>query len=548
MTDSRVEEVLRRQSQLEAERATWEGHWTEVAERVLPRQRDFQNQKRIGGEKLNEKVFDSTAPLGLERFAAAMDSLLTPRNQRWHELTMHDEDSQSPEVRQYLYDVTSTLFAARYCPAANFASQAHELYLSLGAFGTGALFIDDDLGRSIRYRSIALAELFIAESFTGMVDTVYRKFEWTARQAYQKFGDALPPAILSAKEVTPDRKFEFIHCVQPNEEIVAGRKDYRGMAFASYYVSIEGRVMLGEGGYRTMPYAVSRYVTSSREKYGRSPAMTVLADIKGVNEQKKTILRTGQLSAEPPILLSDEGSLTAFRMKPGALIYGGLDATGAEMAKPFQVGANMPISLELIQEDRKVINDAFLVTLFQILVDTPDMTATQAMLRAQEKGELLTPTVGRQQSEFLGPTIERELDILSAAGVLPPMPDAIKGRNVKITYDSPMSRAQRASEGVAIMNTLTQALEMAQVDPSALHAIKVPETIAALGKINGMPAKLLRTPDELAQMAQQAAQAAQMQNVIAAAGPAAKAAKDFAGAQSLAASSPNSPAPALFGG
>ena len=31
-------------------------------------------------------MFDSTAALGLERFAAAMESMLTPRNQKWHRL------------------------------------------------------------------------------------------------------------------------------------------------------------------------------------------------------------------------------------------------------------------------------------------------------------------------------------------------------------------------------------------------------------------------------------------------------------------------------
>ena len=106
--------------------------------------------------------------------------------------------------------------------------------------------------------------------------------------------------------------------------------------------------------------------------------------------------------------------------------------------------------------DAEVINDAFLVTLFQILVDAPQMTATEAMLRAQEKGALLAPTMGRQQSEFLGPLIEREIDILSRAGALPPMPDALvkAGGMVEVEYQSPLNRAQRSEEGVAILRTL----------------------------------------------------------------------------------------------
>ena len=40
----------------------------------------------------------------------------------------------------------------------------------------------------------------------------------------------------------------------------------------------------------------------------------------------------------------------------------------------------------------------------------PQMTATEVIERTNEKGILLAPTIGRQQSEYLGPMIERELD------------------------------------------------------------------------------------------------------------------------------------------
>jgi hypothetical protein len=166
--DDRAEEALRRQSQMEGDRSVWEGHWTEVAERVLPRQGDF-NTKRTGGEKLNEKIFDSTAVVALERFAAAMESVLTPRAKRWHELKAPASLQADEEVTRYLHEVTSRLFAARYSPQANFASQAHETYMGLGAFGTGGLFVDDMVGRGIRYIACALSELYITQLVHGNI-------------------------------------------------------------------------------------------------------------------------------------------------------------------------------------------------------------------------------------------------------------------------------------------------------------------------------------------------------------------------------------------
>jgi hypothetical protein len=136
----------------------------------------------------------------------------------------------------------------------------------------------------------------------------------------------------------------------------------------------------------------------------------------------KTILRAGQMVVAPPIMLTDDASLQAFDVRSNALNHGYVDSNGRPLAIPFQSGAKLEIGVDLMDKDREAINDAFLVTLFRILVDEPQITATEAMLRAQEKGQLLAPTMGRMQAELLGPMVERELDILSMNGALPPMP------------------------------------------------------------------------------------------------------------------------------
>ena len=271
---------------MEAERALLDGHCQEVAERVLTRHGDFAGGRRPDGAKLDGKVFDSTAPLALDKFAAAIESMLTPRTSRWHELSLGREAPEA--VRTWLAAVNETLFRARYAPDANFASQAHETYVGLGAFGNGALFVDEEVGGGLRYRAVPFAETWFAENFQGVVDTVHRKFELTARQWVQRFGDETPGSIARAAESEPHRRFELIHCVQPRADADWSRRDWRGMAFASWYVAFEGRKLLQERGYRTMRYAVARYVTAPREVYGRGPAMTVLADIK---TDERTVLR-----------------------------------------------------------------------------------------------------------------------------------------------------------------------------------------------------------------------------------------------------------------
>ncbi|NBU28864.1 MAG: hypothetical protein EBS42_11830 [Caulobacteraceae bacterium] len=162
--DDRAEDVLRQQAWMEAERSGLDAQCQEVAERVLTRQRDFGKGVRSPGGRIDEKLFDSTAPLALDRFAAAMENMLTPRTLRWHDLVIRnwrDDRGQTaplPEaVRAWLQAVNTALFSARYAAGANFASQAHETYVGLGAFGNGVLFVDDDLAGGLRYRSVPFA-------------------------------------------------------------------------------------------------------------------------------------------------------------------------------------------------------------------------------------------------------------------------------------------------------------------------------------------------------------------------------------------------------
>jgi Bacteriophage head to tail connecting protein len=516
-------EILARRDRLRATRGVWESHWQEIADRILPRQGSF-TTRFTAGEKRTHEIFDATAALALERFSAALESMLTPRTQRWHHLRASDPAlNDRPEVRAWFDLAEDILFAARYSPHANYASQQHEVYMSLGAFGTGVLFVGDDTERGgLIYRAVHLADCHIEENFQGRIDTLYRDFEYTARQAMQRWGDANPDAIVKSAEKEPERKFRFVHAVEPRGERDPQRLDRGNKTYASFYVAEEGRTILQESGFDEFPYLVSRYVTAPREVYGRSPAMTVLPDIKMLNEMNKTTIRQAQLAVEPPILVFDDGVLgrpDGFGLTPGYINYGGVSKDGRALMQPFQSGARVDIGLDMMEQRRRTINDAFLVTLFQILVDQPSMTATEAMIRAQEKGALLTPVMGRQQSEALGPMIERELAILQRIGRLPPMPDVLLEAEGEfdIEYDSPLSRAQKSEQVVGISRTFEVLAPLASAQPDIFDVFDGDALAQLAAEVNGVPQKVLNTPEEIQQMRQGRAASQQIQSLLAAA-------------------------------
>lgn len=510
-----AEGVVKEYERLSGNRTNWEGHWTEVAERVWPAQSKlFQSRgyTKTAGEKRNDKVFDSTASVALNRFGAILDSLLTPRNQTWHRIAASDPYlNKDRSVRLWFEEVNRILFKYRYAPKSNFASQNQQNYKSLGAFGSGCLFVDKLAGRDkgLRYRAIHLGEIFFKENHQGLIDTALRYFPLTARQAMQMWPETCPDEVKSSLEQNPEREFYFIHCVKPREDYDVQRVDALGAEFASYYVSVSGRSLVAEGGYTSFPYAISRYEQVPGEVYGRSPAMDVLPAIKTLNEEKKTVLKQGQRVVDPVLLAHDDGIMDGFSLKPGALNYGGVTADGRPLVHALPSGSVMA-GKELMDDERQIINDAFLVTLFQIMVESPTMTATEVMERTREKGILLAPTIGRQQSEYLGPMIERETDLLTAQGLIPPMPMILQeaGAEYKVEYDSPLSRAQRSEEASGLLRTVESALNVAGQtgNPAPLDHFNWDVIIPELADIQGVPEKWMNSMKDIQALRQTRAQ------------------------------------------
>lgn len=543
-----IDDIIRVYQNLKGGRGVWEQHWEEIAERILPRQIGFVGE-RTPGEKRTQKVFDSKPMVALERFASVMDSMLTPRQTKWHNLTTTSAELNNDyEVKTWLSTVNQILYDSRYKPAANFAGQNAERWTSVGAFGTGAIFVDYDEGRGptargLRYRCVSLRDLFLLENHQGVIDTAYRRLYQTARQAAQRWGrNALPEAVLKDLDspTGQDNRHEFVHVVRPRTDYWPGRMDARGRPWQSLYIHVASKKLMEEGGYTSWPYSVSRYVTAPDEIYGRSPAMSALPDIKMLNEMARTDIRAVHKLVDPPILLHDDGILgggaMTIRMTPGALVPGGVNKSGQQLVQPFMTGARVDIAEEKMGQRRAAIDDAFLVTLFQILVETPRMTATEALIRAQEKGMLLTPTMGRQTSEALGPLIERELDLLSFHRQLPPMPQALveAGGEYEIVYDSPMSRMQRAEELVGVQRSMEILTPFAQLDPTIYDVFNTERLARLTAEVSGVPVEALNSPDEVAAIRANRAQQEQAAAMVGAAQPLAGALKDAAQAGALA--------------
>jgi hypothetical protein len=177
-------------------------------------------------------------------------------------------------------------------------------------------------------------------------------------------------------------------------------------------------------------------------------------------------------------------------------------------------GGNIPISFEMMEDVRNRIRMTFYLDQLQFQ-GSPQMTATEVIERTERTLRLLGPTLGRLQSEFLGPMIDRIFGVLSRSKRLPPAPESLEGAELKIEYVSPLARAQRQSETQGIMRTLELAGPVAQFDPDTIRAIKGVDMLRYIANLNGVPPKLMETDDNIQAEKQAEAEAmAQQQQMM----------------------------------
>ncbi|QJQ31818.1 hypothetical protein GV829_04615 [Sphingomonas lacunae] len=532
-----VDDILHRFSEMESARQPWESAWREIDERINPLGQGGFSTKSQGGVR-GVDIFDHTASEGLNRFQAAYTGMIIPRGERYHQLITTDSAlNDLPAAQRWLEEANDKLFAMRYAPMAGFDPEAGMNIRSLGSYGCGPLWIDHWVGRGIFYKCLHMSEVYIAEDFRGRVDTVARKFKQTVRQFLQQFGrDNLPPSIAKAVEGNElSREFDVLHVVRPRADVDPERLDFRRLSIESLYVLMADKVIVREGGYSSMPITVSRYVTGPREIYGRSPALQVLGTIRTANEIMKTLLRQAHKAVDPPLLLPEDGVLTRVGTMPGGANVGGLDFNGRPMVVPLQTGGQLGIGMDMLNNEREVVRDAFLEKVWSLILDRKDrMTATEVLEISRMQGMLLAPMASRQEAEWLGPQIERELDIGMSSGYIPPMPPEMReaGARVKVIYDNPLSRAAKAEEAIGFSRYIETLIPLANiVGEEVFDVIDTEAAPRELGRALAVQQKYMAPPDAVAAKREDRAQRKAQESVLAALPAAAGAVKDLASAR-----------------
>lgn len=485
MTDSPQKTIIERYQRAKDRRGNWETHWQECFDYALPHREPGTQLAQPGGKR-TDKLFDGTAPDGVEQLAASLLSQLTPPWARWFGLMVGSnvDDTDRQEISTALEKASAVLQS--HFDRSNFTVEMHQCYMDLVTAGTACLLFEEappGEASAFRFTAVPLTQVVFEESAAGRLDTTFRRSELSVAQYKERLPKAaLPDDTARGTETVPDYRIAIIEAVFPN------KNGFRYVAVTEEAGDGQGAgQVVTEGRFPQSPFINFRWLKAPGEIYGRSPEMKALPNIKTANKVVELTLKNASITVTGIWQADDDGVLNpaSIRLAPGTIIP---KADGSAGPTPLDSPGRFDISELMLKDLRAAIRRALLVDRLG-QPESPRMTATEVVERSAEMARLLGATYGRLQSEFLTPLVSRAISILNRRGVTPAI--AVDGHTVELQYKSPLARQQAQRDTQNAMAWLDM---IGRLGPMALAVIDQDRLVRWLAQAYGVPEDLMQDP------------------------------------------------------
>jgi hypothetical protein len=529
-TQAAASEIVRRYKMLADERVPYEKVWDDITEFVVPSRGTYVNidVSQSNVERKSRRRLDATATNAHRAMTARVIAEETNAGSRWFDWRDPDpEIDQDPEVRKFLYELSDKHF--NILNSGSFRMAHIEVTSDWGAYGTACMMVEDnEEDNNLVFKSIPLPEIYISENKDGDVDTVYRRFTFTARQAKEFFGyDALPHDIQDICLTKPHTKLEIIHCVEPNSLYDPAKKNSKFFTYKSTYVLVKQMHILREGFFKRKPYVVLRFWKRSGEVYGGSPAMDSLPDIRMLNVMKESYIRSVQLAAAPPMGLAHDSVVAPLRVVPNGINYGVFSTDGKRLVdRLFDTNTDLRSLRELMIDTVMAIRSSFFVDPL-INRENSIRTAAEVNKRSNEEMTGIAPFLSRYEVEYLIPVLDTLLNHSMVHDKTIKVPQKLRGRIPKIEFTGPLAKTQRGQELNNTLQFMQVVQTLATADPSMLANIDMNVLLHRFSDLFGVPQDILKSAEEVAAEQQRAQMQQQMQQLAQAIPEAAGAAADL---------------------
>jgi hypothetical protein len=523
---SRRERYGRLRSRLWSERASFDAHWRDLGDFLMPRRTRFFAQDRNRGDKRNQNIIDSTGRFSARTLSSGLHAGLTSPARPWLKLTTPDAKlAKQPDVKAWLHEVTQrllTLFATT-----NLYNALPTVYMDLGIFGTGAMSILQDSRDLFRAYAYPIGSYALGLDHRGIVTTFCRDYELTVRQVVEEFG--VQPGgrhinwsgISSTVKNLWDRgdyeeSVQVTWLTMPNELADRTRMGARYLPFTSCHweTGSQEKQFLKESGFETFPVMAPRWDVTDGDSYATDcPGMTALGDVRQLQIEQK---RKGQAIAKmvDPALVGPSSLRTQkTSLLPGDITYADTREGMQGLRAIHEVALNLEHLGRDIAEVQYRIQRAFYEDLFLMLARSDDQRGSQPVTareideRHEEKLLALGPVLERTNDELLDPLVDRVYKLMELNHLLPDIPQALDGVALKVEYISILAQAQKLV-GVAAQDRFLQStLPLVEQYPQVRHKVNIMAVVDNYADMLGVDPSLV-VPTDVATANYQAEQQA----------------------------------------
>jgi len=429
---------------------SWRTYWQDCANFALPRKEWIETPYKTWGQQMNFNcLYDTRATLALKKSAAGFHSNLTSPASKWFQLeTLEEKWMQSGRVQKYFKECDDIQYSVMN--NTNFNRAMMEFYTNILCFGVASTFTEQSDRFKVRYSSVPVEQTIIEEDADGYVMAFYRPRRISARKAFMRWGSNISPEMKKAiSEGNHYQEFQIIHQVSPRHMRDVSKMDNVSMEFRSVWIVVDENYVLDESGFVENPYAVARWWKDDTgdDPYAYSPVMDCLASIKLVNAQKRSLIRVSMKVSDPALASPYKFWIAPLNLNPAAMNFYDASKFRLDQFQAIKNEGNVPINVDVMKMEQDLIDAHLYVNLFENLMNvTKQMTVPEVQKRIAEALALISPVIGHVLDEGHTPILLRTYSILSRQLVFPPPPKEVQGKDMHITYLSPLAKAQRSSE------------------------------------------------------------------------------------------------------
>ena len=443
-----------------------------------------------GLSKMGE-LNDSTTTESVRVFTSHLVDGMVPSNQVWFGLSV---PGASDDDKQWLSEAAKTIW--RNIHTANFDSTAYESCLMAICAGWFVMYAEEGENGGYHFEQWPIPECYVASSKPGgKVDIIYRRFQYTAEQAMEKYGDALSDEVKDLIEKgKQNEKVEFVHAIYPRRLSVSNPRLAKNLPFASVHVEYKTKKLLKESGFHEFPCAVPRYNLIPGTPYAVGPVFEAIADSATLNKIKEMEMANMDMAIGGLWVAEDDGVINprAIKIGPRRVIV----ANSVDSIKPLQPSTNFQVAFMSEEKLQAQIRKILLADILPPLEGQP-RTAAEIHMRMQYIRQMLGPVFGRLQAEWLQTLIERCFGIAFRAGVLGQPPSSLANKVMSVKYESPLARAQKMADVNAIDQYVAGLVQASAVDPSVMDNVNLDKAARYRGEALGVPTEIIPTTDEI---------------------------------------------------